>query len=87
MYKCCPIINDDQVGFYFINLMRYNQFFNIIIFVILSNALMLFILLTFFRALNNYNVVYEKRVEEQKIFADPFSEASQKRIAEQIRFV
>lgn len=41
-------------------------------------------LLMMTRALNNYNVVYEKRVEEQKIFADPFSEASQKRIAEQI---
>lgn len=36
------------------------------------------------RALNNHSVVYEKRVEEQKIFADPFSEASQKRIADQI---
>ena len=39
------------------------------------------------RALNNHKVVYEKRAEEQKIFADPYSEESQKRIAEQIRQV
>lgn len=41
-------------------------------------------LLMMTRAMNNYNVVYEKREEERKIFADPYSEASQKRIAEQI---